>query len=88
MEALNDLHEAISRGDAQKVLEMTGALLQAGMTPEKVLNVGLIEALEKVGSAFASGELFLPRPAWSPGGPFSSAPSRATSTTSERTSLP
>jgi 5-methyltetrahydrofolate--homocysteine methyltransferase len=60
MEALNDLHEAISRGDAQKVLEMTGALLQAGMTPEKVLNVGLIEALEKVGSAFASGELFLP----------------------------
>lgn len=60
MEALDALHQAISAGDTPQVIELSEALLREGMHPATVLNAGLIEALEKVGKAFASGELFLP----------------------------
>ena len=60
MEELDTLRRAIAMGDAHQVLESTEALLQAGTPPAEVLNIGLIEALEKVGKSFASGELFLP----------------------------
>ncbi|MEW6443753.1 MAG: cobalamin-dependent protein [bacterium] len=60
MLATDALHQAISRGDAREVATLVEALLRAEHPPGEILDRGLIEALEKVGRSFASGELFLP----------------------------
>jgi len=54
------LHAAVYNGDLQKVVEQTVAFLEQGTDPARILNEGLIGALDAVGKEFASGELFLP----------------------------
>jgi 5-methyltetrahydrofolate--homocysteine methyltransferase len=59
--AFNPLHKAVYNGDVQKVLELTEVLIrQDPDAAARILNEGLIGALEQVGKEFASGELFLP----------------------------
>lgn len=60
MEAWRILQEAILQGDAAQVVEIVDSLLSQRMPPAEILNSGLVQSLEKVGDAFAAGDLFLP----------------------------
>jgi 5-methyltetrahydrofolate--homocysteine methyltransferase len=60
METWKTLQEAILRGDATKVVEIAEDLLSQGAPPAEILNLGLVQGLEKVGDSFAAGDLFLP----------------------------
>ena len=60
MDPFDDLHQAVYIGDVQKVVDLTGELLQKKTDTVKILNHGLIDSLERVGKEFACGELFLP----------------------------
>ena len=60
MEAFDLLHQAVYEGDDRKVLEIAEGLLANGTDPVRLLNLGLIASLERVGRDFADGLLFLP----------------------------
>jgi 5-methyltetrahydrofolate--homocysteine methyltransferase len=60
MEDFRTLHEAVYNGEDDRVVELVGQFMKAGIDGARVLNDGLIGALEKVGREFADGRLFLP----------------------------
>ncbi len=60
MVTFQELHEAVARGDVAKVSILVQEELQASTDPLRILEHGLIEALEKVGSDFSENKLFLP----------------------------
>lgn len=51
---------AITEGNAQKVVEITQEAIESNINPEKVLNQGLIAAMDIVGEKFSAGELYVP----------------------------
>jgi len=61
MEALlKEMTEALYKGDAEKVAELTRKALDLGVPPEVVLNNGLISGMNRVGKDFRDGVLFVP----------------------------
>jgi 5-methyltetrahydrofolate--homocysteine methyltransferase len=54
------LQQAIIGGDQKSSVEITGQLLEAGASPQEILNKGLIEGMTEVGERFKRGEYFVP----------------------------
>ncbi len=60
MVTFQELHEAVARGDVAKVSILVQEGLRGSSDPLRILEQGLIEGLEKVGSDFSENKLFLP----------------------------
>ncbi len=54
------IFDGILEGDSDVVSENVSTLLEAGVEPKKILDEGLIAAMEKVGQLFESGDFFVP----------------------------
>src|SRR6476660_7775545 len=57
---LKGLYDETLVGNGPRVLELTRAGLDAGMTPESMLFDALIPSLEEVGARFERGDFFVP----------------------------
>jgi 5-methyltetrahydrofolate--homocysteine methyltransferase len=60
MKELQDLAALLEQGQSQKVLALTQQLVDSGMSPETVLNDGLIAGMAVVGEKMRNGEMYLP----------------------------
>ena len=59
-EKLAPLYQSIIEGDKEETLEQVQQVLDAGEAPGKVLNEGMIAAMQEVGRLFEEGEYFVP----------------------------
>jgi 5-methyltetrahydrofolate--homocysteine methyltransferase len=59
-ETMNELSEAIQRGDAASAKSMTEQLVAAGRTAADILNGALLPGMAIVGTRFRDREIFLP----------------------------
>ncbi len=50
----------LSRGDMEEVKKLTHALLNNDETPEAILRDGFIQAMDRIGAKFKSGEIYIP----------------------------
>lgn len=57
---LDKISETLQKGDPKQIAELIGQAFDAGMTPEMVLNQGLIAGMDVVGQRFAAGEIYIP----------------------------
>ena len=57
---LREMKEAIIAGHAPAALALAKQAMDEGVTPEKLINDGVIPAMETVGNKFETGEYFLP----------------------------
>jgi 5-methyltetrahydrofolate--homocysteine methyltransferase len=60
MATVQELSEAIQKGNAPKAKELTTALLAAKTGAGDVLNKGLLDGMEKVGKRFKANEIYIP----------------------------
>jgi len=60
MVILDRISEYLNQGDDEKVAELTQSALDKGMSPEEVLENGLIAAMNIMGKKFKNHEVFLP----------------------------
>jgi 5-methyltetrahydrofolate--homocysteine methyltransferase len=54
------LNDAIIKGDAKRVTEITREAIGANIDPANILDQGLIAAMDVVGEKFSTGEFFIP----------------------------
>lgn len=52
--------QAISMGKMEEVKQLTKQALEAGETPDKILQEGLIKAMERIGLLFKNNEIYIP----------------------------
>jgi len=57
---LNNVSEALQRGDAEKVEELVKKALEENLTPKKVLEDGLIKGMGIIGAKFKKNEVYVP----------------------------
>ena len=57
---LNNVSEALQRGDAEKVEELVKKALEENLTPKKILEDGLIEGMDIIGTKFKKNEVYVP----------------------------
>ena len=57
---IREMKEAIIAGHAPAALALAKQSMDEGVTPEKLINDGVIPAMETVGNKFETGEYFLP----------------------------
>ena len=60
MENLDEISNAIIKGDGDTALELTKAALDKSVPAKDILDHGLIPGIQKVGDLFETGEYFLP----------------------------
>ncbi len=60
MSTLQELSEAIQKGNAPRAKEITSALLAARVGAGDVLNKGLLDGMEKIGKRFKANEVYIP----------------------------
>ena len=60
MDPLNEISEALQRGDNAKVGELTQKAIDEGMEPKDILDNGLIAGMDVIGRRFRNYEIFLP----------------------------
>jgi 5-methyltetrahydrofolate--homocysteine methyltransferase len=60
MADLKALSEAIIKGDQAKALEITKAAISEGLSPEDILNKGLIAGMDTIGVRFKNNEVYIP----------------------------
>jgi 5-methyltetrahydrofolate--homocysteine methyltransferase len=60
MKELQDLAQLLEQGQTQKVSALTQQLLDSGLSPQTILNDGLIAGMAVVGEKMRSGEMYLP----------------------------
>lgn len=60
MDVLKELSKELYTGNADEVASLTQQALDAGVSPGKVLNEGLIAGMDAVGKDFRDGILFVP----------------------------
>jgi len=60
MEILQQIGEALQKGDHGKVAELTQGAIDAGLDATEILNDGLLPGMEVVGKKFGAHEIFLP----------------------------
>jgi 5-methyltetrahydrofolate--homocysteine methyltransferase len=60
MADLKGIAEVLIEGKADKVKELVQAAVDEGLTPQKVLDEGLIAGMEVVGSRFKNCEIYVP----------------------------
>ncbi len=54
------LNDAVIKGDAKRVMEITREAIYANIGPANILDQGLIAAMDIVGEKFSTGEFFIP----------------------------
>ena len=54
------IQDAIIKGDAKEVAEGTQEAMDGNIDPDKILNQGLIAAMDIVGEKFSAGESYVP----------------------------
>ncbi len=52
--------QAISMGKMEEVKQLTKQALEAGETPDKILQEGLIKAMDRIGLLFKNNEIYIP----------------------------
>lgn len=57
---LNNVSEALQRGDAEKVGELVKQALEEKLTPKDILNNGLIVGMDIIGAKFKKNEVYVP----------------------------
>jgi len=57
---LNDISEALQRGDAEKVEELVKKSLEENLSPKKILEDGLIKGMGIIGAKFKKNEVYVP----------------------------
>ena len=60
MADLKALSEAIIKGDQAKALNLTKEAIAAGLSPETILNEGLILGMDTIGERFKNNEVYIP----------------------------
>jgi len=55
-----ELSEAIQKGQAPKAKELTQALLGEKKPPGEILNKGLLDGMDKIGTRFMANEVYIP----------------------------
>ena len=60
MASVQELSEAIQKGNAPKAKELTAALLAAKVGAGEVLNKGLLDGMDKIGQKFKVNEVYIP----------------------------
>lgn len=60
MADLKSLSEAVINGDQKGAAEHTKAALEKGISPDKILNQGLISAMDIIGERFSKQEIYIP----------------------------
>jgi 5-methyltetrahydrofolate--homocysteine methyltransferase len=60
MADLKALADAVIRGDQDTTAKITKAALDDGLSPESILNKGLIAAMDVVGDRFSKNEIYIP----------------------------
>jgi 5-methyltetrahydrofolate--homocysteine methyltransferase len=60
MEILQQIGDALQKGDREKVAELTQGAIDAGLSATEILNDGLLPGMEIVGKRFGAHEIFLP----------------------------
>ena len=60
MKELQDLAQLLEQGQARKVAELTQQLVDSGVSPQLILNDGLITGMAVVGEKMRVGEMYLP----------------------------
>lgn len=60
MKELHDLALMLEQGQARTVAELTQRLLDTGLSPQTILNEGLIAGMAVVGEKMRNGEMYLP----------------------------
>ena len=60
MATFQELSEAIQKGQAPKAKELTQALLGEKKPPGEILNKGLLDGMDKIGTRFKANEVYIP----------------------------
>jgi 5-methyltetrahydrofolate--homocysteine methyltransferase len=60
MADLKALSQAIINGEKDKAFEITGSALAEGLSPESILNDGLIAGMNIIGERFKNNEVYIP----------------------------
>ncbi|HEX9061296.1 MAG TPA: corrinoid protein [Clostridia bacterium] len=60
MQILNEISEALQKGNFKAVSQKTAAALDEGISPDIVLNEGLIAGMSIIGARFKTGEIYVP----------------------------
>jgi len=60
MADMESLKNSIIKGDQNTAKAITAQALQEGMSPEKILNNGLIAGMNVIGAAFKKNEVYVP----------------------------
>jgi 5-methyltetrahydrofolate--homocysteine methyltransferase len=60
MKELHDLAQLLEQGQSQKALTLTQQLIESGLSPQTILNDGLIAGMAVVGEKMRNGEMYLP----------------------------
>jgi len=57
---LNNVSEALQRGDAEKVAELVKQALEENLLPKDILEIGLIKGMDIIGAKFKKNEVYVP----------------------------
>ncbi|MFC1743774.1 B12-binding domain-containing protein [Candidatus Riflebacteria bacterium] len=60
MEILEQISEFLQQGEDEKVLELTKKAIDQKISPEQILNRGLLAGMDVIGEQFKKHEIFLP----------------------------
>lgn len=60
MEILNEISQALQKGDADLVAKKTQEALDQGLSPSEILNDGLLTGMGIIGGKFKNNEVFVP----------------------------
>ncbi len=60
MADLNALCEAVIKGDQSGALDLTKAAINEGVSPEDILNKGLVAGMNVIGERFKNNEVYIP----------------------------
>jgi 5-methyltetrahydrofolate--homocysteine methyltransferase len=60
MEILQQIGDALKKGDHEKVAQLTQGAIDAGLSATQILNDGLMAGMDVVGQRFGAHEIFLP----------------------------
>lgn len=60
MKDLSELYNAILSGNLEKAIEITKIALENKVTPQDIINLYMIKAMEEIGKRFEEGKVFVP----------------------------
>ena len=60
MEILKEMSEFIKQGKAAQVQELVSKALDEGISPNRILDEGMLEAMNEIGVKFKEGTVFIP----------------------------